>query len=67
MSTHIRIPKDVSAVIGAICQPGGLYPKFASRSAAHVATELIRESPTFRDAQKQAAAEQHPRPGAKKR
>ena len=67
MSTHIRIPKDVSAVIAALCQPSGLYPKFASRSAAHVATELIRESPTFLEAQKQTASEKHPKPGQKNR
>ena len=64
---QIRIASEISAAIGALCQPGGLYPKFAGRSAAHVANELIRESPTFREAVKQAASEQHPRPGSKKR
>lgn len=64
---HIRIPDDVSRAVDALCQPGGLYPKYAGRSFAHVATELIRESPTFREAVKQIAFEKNPRPGAKKR
>lgn len=64
---HIRIPPNITTVIEALSQKGGLYPKFAGRSAAHVATELIRESPTFREAVKQIAFEKNPRPGAKKR
>jgi len=64
---HIRIPPVLTTVIEALKQPGGLYPRFAGRSVAHVAAELIRESPTFREAAKQIASEQHPKPGTKKR
>ncbi len=65
--THIRIDPEVSAVVEALTLKGGLYPRFSGRSGTHVVNELIRESQTFRDAQKQAGSEQHPRPGAKKR
>lgn len=64
---HVRIPDDIQPVLLSLNQQGGKYPQFAGRSAVHVATELIRESPTFKEAKRQMESERHPRPGGIKR
>ncbi len=61
---HIRIPADIAAVVTALQVKNGLFPEFEGRSAAYIASELIRQAPTFQRAKKQIASERNPRPGA---
>lgn len=60
---QVRLSPDVSSVVTALAQKGGIFPEHAGRSAVQVATALIKESPTFQRAKKQIASERHPRPG----
>lgn len=63
---HIRIPADVADVINTL-QKSPLYPAFTGRSAVHIASELMRDAPAFREVRAQTKAEKHPRPGARSR